>query len=59
MCKFDFIKCLFGIHTYEIHEEFELTDVRKDVIGTIIVSRCTRCGKIKTTEIRTVNNHSI
>ena len=53
------LNVFFGLHTYEIHEEFELTDVRKDVIGTIIVSRCTRCGKIKTTEIRTVNNYNI
>ena len=59
MCKFDFIKCLFGFHTYGIHKKIELTDVRKNVIVTIIVSRCTRCGKIKTTEIRTVNNYSI
>lgn len=59
MCKFDFIKCLFGFHTYETHKQVELIDVHKNIIVTIIVSRCTRCGKIKTTEIRTVNNHSI
>lgn len=34
-------------------------DVRKDVIGTVIVSRCAHCGKIKSTEVRTVNNYSI
>lgn len=53
------IKCLFRLHNYEVYKEIDLIDVRKDVIGTIIVSRCTCCGKIKTTEIRTVNNHSI
>ena len=53
------IKCLFKLHNYEVYKEIDLIDVRKDVIGIIIVSRCTRCGKIKTTEIRTVNNHSI
>ena len=53
------IKYLFRLHNYEVYKEIDLIDVRKDVIGTIIVSRCTRCGKIKTTEIRTVNNHSI
>ena len=53
------IKCLFRLHNYEVYKEIDLIDVRKDVIGTIIVSRCTRCGKIKTTEIRSVNNCSI
>jgi hypothetical protein len=53
------IKCLFRLHNYEVYKEIDLIDVRKDVIGTIIVSRCTCCDKIKTTEIRTVNNHSI
>lgn len=53
------IKCLFRLHNYEVYKEIDLIDVRKDVIGTIIVSRCTRCGKIKTTEIHSVNNCSI
>lgn len=59
MCECNSIKCLFGLHEYEVHKELELTDVRKDVIGTIIISRCIHCGKIKTTEVRTVNNYSI
>lgn len=41
------------------YKELELTNVRKDVIGTVIVSRCAHCGKIKSTEVRTVNNYSI
>lgn len=53
------IKCLFRLHNYEVYKEIELINVRKDVIGIIIVSRCTRCGKIKTTEIHSVNNCSI
>lgn len=28
-------------------------------LGTVIVSRCAHCGKIKSTEVRTVNNYSI
>lgn len=53
------IKCLFRLHNYEVYKEIELVNVRKDVIGMIIVSHCTRCGKIKTTEIHSVNNCSI
>lgn len=53
------IKCLFRFHNYEVYKEIELVNVRKDVIGMIIVSRCTRCGKIKTTEIHSVNNCNI
>ena len=53
------IKCLFRLHNYEVYKEIELVNVRKDVIGMIIVSRYTRCGKIKTTEIHSVNNCNI
>lgn len=55
----NFVKCLFRLHKYEIYKEIELIDARKDVIGTVIVSRCVHCGKIKTTEVRTVNNYNI
>lgn len=57
MAKIDSIKCKFGIHKYEIYKEEELTDVRKDVIGKVIISRCTICGKIHVDKIRTVENY--
>lgn len=59
MGKYDSLKCALRLHKYEVYKEFELTNIRKDVIGTVIVSRCANCGKIKSTEVRTVNNYSI
>lgn len=57
MAKMDSIKCKFGIHKYEIYKEEELTDVRRDVIGKVIISRCTICGKIHVDKVRTVENY--
>ena len=57
MTKIDSIKCRFGIHKYEIYKEEELTDVRRDVIGKVIISRCTICGKIHVDKVRTVENY--
>lgn len=51
------LKCLFGLHKYEIHEE-EFTNCPKGhVIGKTIISRCTHCGKIKYDFIPTINTH--
>ena len=55
MSKYSSVKCFFRLHQFEVYKELELTNVRKDVIGTVIVSRCAHCGKIKSTEVRTVN----
>lgn len=57
MTKIDSIKCKFGIHKYEVYKEEELTDVRRDVIGKVIISRCTICGKIHVDKVRTVENY--
>lgn len=51
------IKCLIGRHKYEVYKEEELTDVRKDVIGKVIISRCSICGKIRIDEVITVKNY--
>ena len=51
------LKCTFGLHKYEAYKEEELTDVRKDVIGKVIISRCANCGKIRVDKIRTVENY--
>lgn len=47
----ELIKCLFGIHKYEIYKEEEVTDIKGNLIGKVIVSICTKCGKIKTNYI--------
>ena len=57
MTKIDSIKCKFGIHKYEVYKEEELTDVRRDVIGKVIISRCTICSKIHVDKVRTVENY--
>lgn len=57
MAKLDSIKCKFGLHKYEVYKEEELIDVRKDVIGKVIISRCSVCGKIRVDKVRTVENY--
>ena len=57
MNKIDSIKCKLGIHKYEVYKEEELTDIRKDVIGKVIISRCSACGKIHVDKVRTVENY--
>ena len=50
-CKF------FNFHKYEILKEEELKDSHGILIGKIIISRCTNCGKIKTIKIHTEVNY--
>lgn len=57
MTKIDSIKCKFGLHKYEVYKEEELIDVRKDVIGKVIISRCSVCGKIHVDKVRTIENY--
>lgn len=44
---------LFNLHKYEVLREETMLNRHGDVIGTIIISRCTNCGKIKDTHIYT------
>ena len=46
-CKF------FSIHKYEVLKEEELRDAHGTLVGKVIVSRCTNCGKIKSIRIYT------
>lgn len=46
-CKF------LNLHKYEIMQEEQKTDRKGNVIGKVILSRCTNCGKIKQTIIYT------
>lgn len=48
---------LFGIHKYEVLKEEEFKDVHGIVIGKVIISRCTNCGKIKSIKIYTEAGH--
>lgn len=51
------IKCLFGLHKYEVYKELDLTDVRGNIIGKIIVTKCSKCGKIHKKNIITTNGY--
>lgn len=50
--------CRFlNLHKYEIIKEETLTNKRGDTIGTVIISRCTNCGKIKSQTIYTEDGY--
>ena len=45
--------CFFGLHHYEVYKEVEVKDSTDTTVGINIVSRCTNCGKIKSTFVPT------
>lgn len=47
---------LFNLHKYEVIKEEQLIDSKGNVVGLVIVSRCSNCGKIKQTTIYTEYN---
>ena len=48
------IWCRFlGLHKYEILKEENLNNKHGDIIGTVIISKCSNCGKIKQTTVYT------
>ena len=57
MNKLQDLKCFLHLHKYEIYKEEECKDVRGNVIGKIIISRCSNCGKIKSIIVETVKNY--
>ena len=48
-------KCFIGLHKYEIVKELDVVDIYNHPAGKIIISRCTNCGKIDKTSIKTVS----
>ena len=48
---------IFNLHKYEIIKEENFNNIHRDIIGTIIISRCTNCGKIKHTKIITEDGY--
>ena len=50
------MKCFLGCHKYEVLKEEDIKLAGTEVvIGKAIVSRCTNCGKINTTNVNTVS----
>ena len=37
---------IFGIHKYEVLKEEEIREAHGNVVGKVIISRCTNCGKV-------------
>lgn len=50
-CKF------FGLHKFEVFEQDKKTDPKGNVIGLVIISRCSNCGKITSKTIYTESNY--
>ena len=46
-CKF------LNLHKYEIMQEEPMRDRKSNVIGKVIISRCTNCSKLRQTVIYT------
>ena len=46
-CKF------LNLHKYEIMQEEPMRDRKSNVIGKVIISRCTNCGKLRQNVIYT------
>lgn len=50
-CKF------FNLHKYEVLKEENITDRHGNVIGVVIISRCSNCGKLKHHKIYTEDGY--
>lgn len=50
-------KCFFGLHKYEVLEKKDIVNPYQIVVGSVIISRCTNCGKIKEHSVYTDNNY--
>ena len=50
-CKF------FNLHKYEIIQQEKKTDPKGNIIGIVIISCCSNCGKIKDKTIYTESNY--
>ena len=53
----DSLRCKLGLHKYEVYKEEELTDLKGNVIGKVIITRCSNCGKIHRNKIYTEIGH--
>ena len=50
-CKF------FNVHKYEILKEEELRNSYNILVGKVVISRCSNCGKIKSIKIYTETSY--
>lgn len=45
------MKCLLGLHAYEVYKEFDITNYYGVPQEKVVISRCANCGKIRITRI--------
>lgn len=50
------LKCFFGLHKFEVLKEEVVKHPYGTVVGTVVISRCKNCGKIKSKTIYTDTN---
>lgn len=50
-------KCFIHLHKYVFLKEEDIKDYKGNVIGKVIISRCSNCGKINSYKVRTVENY--
>ena len=51
--NYQWIRCALGLHKLEVIDSKPIDNIRSEVVGNIIISRCACCGKIKTKTIYT------
>jgi len=51
------LKCFFGLHKFEVLKEEAVKHPYGTVVGTVVISRCKNCGKIKSKTIYTDTNN--
>ena len=49
------IKCMIGAHEYEILEKHSISNVHKEPVAVVYVSKCKHCGKIITKKVSVSN----
>lgn len=49
---------IFNLHKYEVIKEETLTNKHGDVIGLVIISKCSNCGKIKSKTVYTEEGYA-
>lgn len=52
------LKCMFGLHSYEVYKEEHVVDARKEICEKAIICRCSNCGKIKVTYVSLTQNYN-
>lgn len=45
--KYSDLKCLLGLHRYDILNKDKIINIRGEHCGDIYISRCIFCGKLK------------